>query len=242
MVLEEKEILDKDEKIVLMNDEINKLANEIEQKDNLIKLLNEGIGNLLNKIKNDSFKEEISDLEKLLKKTKEEINKLKKEVNFSEVDNEKNYLKGKFTQFIKEKSALEILVNGMKFYYPLSCYQNEYLPISGARVLIFKTLDNKSLIFGFDFAKMIPLANRYCGEIKFFSKSQKRLKLFIEKIGYVNFAPDENFFKNSFKIGDKIILKEIIIEAKSCFLIEKENYNENFERKEILKIIKDRKD
>jgi hypothetical protein len=240
MVLRDEEVLDKDEKIALLNDEIHKLMVELEKKEELIKILNENINKLLNILKNNLDEKRISDVTDLIVKTKYEISKLKKEINITEFESElKNYIKGKFVQFIKEKSALEILINGVSFYYPLSCYQNAYLPLPDSRVIIFKTVDNQNLIYGFEIAKMLPLAKKYCGEIKFFSTTQKRVKLFIEKIGYVNFYPDDDFFCNNFKIGDKIILREIIIEANSYFLIEKEDINEHYERKEILKILKD---
>jgi len=239
MVLTDKEIIKRDEKIALLNDEINKLLIKIEKQDELIKTLEKNLQKLLNSVKN-RFDEKIYDIEDLITKTQKGIEKFKKEINITDFEAEwKNYIKGKFVRFIKEKSALEILIDGVTFYYPLYCYQNAYLPVSDARVMIFRSVDNQILIFGFEVAKMLPLAKRYSGEIKFFSASQKKLKLFVEKIGYINFSPDEDFFKNSFKIGDRIVLKEIIIEAESYFLIEKENYEENYERKEILKIIKD---
>jgi len=62
--------------------------------------------------------------------------------------------------------------------------------------LIFKGEDGSNLIYGFDVAKLIESAPNLEATLKFFSPIQKRIKLYIENLGYINFYPSDDFWES----------------------------------------------
>jgi chromosome segregation ATPase len=230
-------------KISKMNDEIIKQADVIETlKEERKKLLN-----VINDFKKNIDK--ISDKKDLMKKNIDEVleisnisqakmEEILKSSNINDIEVEmKIFLKGMFHKFIKEKNALEILIEGKKYYYPLSSYQCTHLPVSGSRVLVFKSEDDRNIIFGFHGPRLIDIAKKLKAEIKFISRQHNRLKLYIEEKGFINFAPEEDFWDNhNYKIGDKVILTEINIELDKYYYISSE-YNSTADRLKVLEFL-----
>ena len=190
------------------------------------------------KEKNQKLQAHIDELMQVIERTEKEITKTRRNSTISDIKIEpKIYLKGMFEEFIEEQNALKILIEGQVYYYPLSSYQCRHLPISGARVLVFRSEDGGSLVYGFHVAKLIDTCNRRKGIIKFASEIQNYLKVHIEDYGYINFYPSADLWGTfGYKIGDSVILNEIFIDGKIYFYITEKNET-NFDRNEVLKII-----
>ncbi len=228
------------EKIEKLDSEIIRQAEIIEKQKKVIEFFEKKIENLIREsAKKEEYIKDINKVVASLKETIEKIGVVKKNVDISKVSVEsKNYLKGQFVRFEKDKAAIEIKIEGKSYFYPLSDYQCRYLPLSGARVFIFKCDDGKNLIFGFNLGFMIPLSKRLCGVIKFVSRLKKQIKIYIENIGYVHFDVSEDFFSvYSVAVGDKIILKEVEVEGRSYFFVESDKDENVKAREKILQLL-----
>jgi len=138
------------------------------------------------------------------------------------------YLKGMFEYFDFEHHALVIMVDAVKYYYPLYNYQCLFLPMSGSRVLIFKSERNKNLIYGFDAANIIDPANKIKAEIKSLIFNNKQVKVHTKEYGFLTLTVSEEFFTLiDFKLGDQVILNQIYIDGDYYFCIDKENKSTN---------------
>jgi chromosome segregation ATPase len=226
-----------------MNDEIIKQAEVIEvlkeERKKLLSLVNNFKDNIDNiSYKKEFLKKNIDDVLDISNISQKNIEELLESSNINDIEVEmKVFLKGMFQRFIKEKNALEILIEGNKYYYPLSAYQCTHLPVSGSRVLVFKSEDDKNMVFGFHGARLIDIARKIKAEIKFISKMHNRLKLYIEEEGFINFTPAEDFWDiYNYKIGDKIILTEINIELDKYFYISSE-YTSQADRLKVIEFL-----
>jgi chromosome segregation ATPase len=232
-----------EDKISKMNDEIKKQAEVIEtlkeERKNLLDVINDLKKNI-DKIsdRKDILKKNIDEVLEISNISQKKIEELLDLSNINDIEVEmKIFLKGMFHRFIKEKNALEILIEGNKYYYPLSSYQCTHLPVSGSRVLVFKSEDDRNIVFGFHGPRLIDIAKKLKAEIKFISKQHKRLKLYIEEKGFINFTPAEDFWdSHNYKIGDKVILTEINIELDKYFYISNE-YNSVADRLKVLEFL-----
>ena len=189
--------------------------------------------------KNSLLQEQINELTTLMKESEKQIDRAKKNSTINDMKIEpKIYLKGMFECFEKEKNALKILIDGTAYYYPLSQYQCKHLPVSGARVLIFKSEDGENLIYGFNVGNMIDNAEKVKASVQFVSSSQKRLKLQIEGYGFINFTPDDDFWeKVHCKIGDTLILNQVFIDGDVYFYIANYEESSTVDRNAILKTL-----
>jgi len=210
----------------------------MELNDSLIEKLQKETDNLINLYKQNTYLyHTIEELIKTIENSQNIIQDIKKTIDLDVEIEPKVYLKGVFNRFIEDNNSLEILINGKEYYYSLSEYQCKYLPLSGSRVFIFKDEKGNNLIYGFNKATMIEIANNIIGIIKFISKN--KLKIYIDSIGYIDFIPSDDFFKNmNYKIEDNIILKEIEIEGDKYFYIANSG-NLSEKREKILLILKD---
>ena len=235
-ILEEK-IIKMDEEIIKQAQINEKLKEDIKNSLNTLNNLKEKLLNL--SAKKENFKENIDDVLEIVNSSEKKLETFIDNSSINDIEVEmKVFLKGMFHKFIKEKNALEILIEGKSYYYPLSSYQCKHLPMSGSRVLVFKSEDNENIVFGFHGPRLIDIARKIKAEIKFASKSQNRLKLYIEEDGYINFYPNEEFWENNnYKIGDKIILTEINIEGDRYFYIKKKS-NFNMNRLKVLEYLR----
>jgi len=233
----EKKIVFMDEEIIRQANIIERLKKERKKLLGLIESFKENIDNIAEK--KEFFKENIDEVLKISNMSQDKMEELISSSNINDVEIEMRvFLKGMFHRFIKENNSLEILIEGNKYYYPLSSYQCTHLPISGSRVLIFKSEDNKNIIFGFNGPRLIDIAKKLKAEIKFASETQNRLKLFIEEEGYINFTPEKDFWENNnYKMGDNIILTEINIECDRYFYISNKN-NLKTDRLKVLEFLR----
>jgi len=237
---EEIQVEDLYEKIEKLDQELIRQAEIIEKQKKVIEFFEKKVQKLIRESeKKEEYIKDINKVVSSLSETIEKIGIVKKNVDISKVSVEsKNYLKGQFIRFEKEKAAIEVKVEGKSYFYPLSDYQCRYLPISGARVFIFKSENGKNLIFGFNLGVMIPLRRSLCGVIKFLSRAKKQVKIYIEDIGYVHFEVTDDFFSvHSVAIGDKVILKEVEVEGRSYFFIESDKQENITAREKILQLL-----
>jgi len=230
-----------DENIV---ENLEKVNHELYEKN---VLLEEKMAQLLEKQKekeekNKRLQKQIDELVIQMKQSEQLIDKTRKSTSINEVSLEpKIYLKGMFKSFIEEKNALLIMINGREYYYPLHEYQSAHLPLPGSRVLIFRSQNDTNLIYGFDVSKMIDIAPKVEATVKFSSPLQNRLKLHVEKLGYIDLCPHEDFWKSaSYKIGATLILSQISINANYYFYIS-QKIDSRTNRNEILKLLLENK-
>ena len=188
--------------------------------------------------KNAYLQKQIDELLTTMKASEKHIDKAQNNSTITEMSIEpKMYLKGMFDSFIKEKNALKILIEGREYFYPLETYQCTHLPISGSRVLIFKSEDGANLVYGFHVSKLIDSAQKVKATVKFVSSLQNRLKLHIENYGFINFEPAQELWDTmEFKIGETLILSEVHIDGDIYFYITHKDMSAT-NRNEILKIL-----
>lgn len=188
--------------------------------------------------KNAYLQEQINELLGMMKDSEKHIDKAQRNSSIVDIRIEpKIYLKGMFDSFIKEKNALKILIEGREYFYPLETYQCTHLPISGSRVLIFKSEDGENLVYGFHVSKLIDGAKKVKATLKFVSPLQNRLKLHIENYGFINFEPAIDLWKSmEFKLGETLILSQVHIDGDVYFYITHKDISST-NRSEILKIL-----
>ncbi len=222
---------------------IKKQRLEIKQLRSEYAILQNTIEELLRKKKeqeekNKALQEQIDEMLLVIQSSEKEIEKARRNSTINEMKIEpKIYLKGMFESFDKERAALKILVEGEAYYYPLEAYRCRHLPVSGARVLLFRNEEGSIAIYGFDVAKLIEPSLKVKGEIKFASSAQNRLKLYIPEHGYISFSPGSDFWERfSYRIGDTLILNKIFIDTEVYFTID-EKGNGNVDRAKILQMM-----
>ena len=184
---------------------------------------------------NAELKHQINQLLASLAQSEKKIEQVQRDSSITDIEIEpKIYLKGMFNSFNIETNSLSIYIDAKEYFYSLDEYQCAHLPISGSRVLIFKSEDNKNLVYGFDISKIIDSAKKIKAEVKYVSTVQERLKLHIQEYGYVNFKPSEDFF-NKYKIGigDKLLLNQIFIDGDYHFCVA-QSISGSFDRNKIL--------
>lgn len=191
------------------------------------------------KKKNDKLIEQIEELLSKQKEIEKHMDRAKKDSTVTDIKIEPTmYLKGMFDSFDKKDSSLKILIEGNEYYYSLENYQCKYLPISGARVLIFRSYDHKILIYGFDMSKIIDPPTRIKVDVKAINQSLEQLKLYCNEYGYINVHVSKLFFaNNNLKLGQHLILNQIYIEGNYYFYIA-DNIEIAYDRNEILKQIR----
>ena len=184
---------------------------------------------------NAELKHQINELLASLAQSEKKIEQVQRDSSISDIEIEpKIYLKGMFNWFDKTTNVLSIFVDAKEYFYSLDEYQCSHLPISGSRILIFKSEDDKNLIYGFDVSKIIDGALKVKAEVKHISKMQGRLKLHIPEYGYVNFKPNEDFFKKyEVTTGDKLLLNQIFIDGDYHFCVA-QSISGSFDRNKIL--------
>jgi vacuolar-type H+-ATPase subunit I/STV1 len=229
---------------------MDEIIDQLEEKEERIHLLEEEKEKLLESVedlleqkqeqeaKNRMLQTQIDELMGIMKESEKQIEQSKKNATLSDIKIEpKIYLKGMFESFIKERNALKIMIEGTAYYYPLDSYQCTHLPISGSRVLIFKSEQGENIIYGFNRSRLIESAKKVKAIIKFVSPIQNRLKLHIEEYGFINLEPSEDFWKDfQHKIGDMVILTKIAIDGDLYFYISEKGKSQ-INRNEILQIL-----
>nr|WP_321265936.1 hypothetical protein [uncultured Sulfurimonas sp.] len=187
---------------------------------------------------NIELKHQINQLLANLKKSEEKIEKVQRESSINDIEIEpKVYLKGMYNNFDFETNSLSVFIDSKEYFYSLDDYQCSHLPITGSRLLVFKSEDNKNLIYGFDISKIIDNAKKVKADIKFLSKTQNRLKLYTQEYGYMNFTPTDSFFeKYAVTIGDTIILNQIFIDGNYHFCVS-QLFEGSVDRNEVLKTL-----
>lgn len=142
-----------------------------------------------------------------------------------------------FDSFDKEHCALVIFIEGKEYYYPLESYQCMHLPITGSRVLIFKSENEDYFVYGFNVSKIIDPIEKVEAEIKAIVKQSNMVKLFIENLGYITTIATDNFFnENDLKLGENILVNKISIDGDYYFsLTSSDCINSN--RNNILKLL-----
>lgn len=189
--------------------------------------------------RNDKLIEQIEELLSKQKEIEKHMDRAKKNSTITDIKIEPTmYLKGMFESFDKTNSSLKILIEGREYYYSLESYQCKYLPISGARVLIFRSYDHKILIYGFDMSKIIDPPTRIKADVKAINQSLGQIKLHCNEYGYINVNVSKLFFENNnLKLGQHIILNQLYIEGNYYFYIV-DNIEISYDRNEILKQIR----
>ena len=238
------------EEAVWLEEQIFNLNNEVEALEAYKKKSEEEKGKLEESVEalmidkvahenaNAELKHQINHLLTSLEKSEKRIEQVQRDSSIADIEIEpKIYLKGMFNGFVAEYNALSIYVDAKEYFYSLDEYQCAHLPISGSRVLIFKSEDNKNLVYGFNVSKIIESAPKIKAEVKYLSLTQGRLKLYIQEYGYVNFKPKKDFF-DSYRvgIGDTLLLNKIFIDGDYYFCVS-EAINGSFDRNKILLIL-----
>jgi len=179
--------------------------------------------------KNRMLQKNIDELIKESKKVEEQMDKTKRESTIADIKIEpKFYLKGMFDHFNKEKSSLCILIEGQQYFYPLDAYQCLHLPVSGSRVLIFKSDEGNHLIYGFDISNIIHPSKKIKVEIKSFIKIKNILKVSSKEYGYLNLSVSDAFFQNvPLRLGATVILNQINIDGDYYFYINESTEGNN---------------
>ncbi len=188
--------------------------------------------------KNKVLEGHIDELIKESKKVEKQMDKTKRESTIVDISIEpKFYLKGMFDHFNKEKASLCILVEGQQYFYPLETYQCLHLPMSGSRVLIFKSDEGKHLIYGFDVSNIISPSKKVKVEVKSFIRSTNILKVSSKEYGYLNLLMTGDFFQNlKLRLGQTVILNQINIDGNYYFYIN-ESIQGNHMRDVVLKTL-----
>ena len=107
-----------------------------------------------------------------------------------------------------------------------------------SRVLIFLDEIGIKQIYGLDKGSIIEPALTYEFLVKSIIPSNNQIKLYNTQFGYINVDVDNNFFKKrNMKLSKKILLKQMIIDAKYYFCMMDDGSLE-YDAKEILKYIK----
>lgn len=239
----EEGLLEKKDQSAQMQESLKEAQEENIQQQKRVASLQKNIEELLaqkkeQEKKNAQLQERIDELLETIASTEKHIEQAQKNSTLNDIKIEpKIYLKGMFDSFIKEKSALKILVEGRVYYYPLESYQCTHLPISGSRVLIFKSEEGENIIYGFNVSKLIDSAQKVKATIKFVSVLQNRLKVHIENYGFINFSPAKELWESvEFKLGETVILSKIDIDGSVYFTIAKKALL-GTDRNEILKLL-----
>lgn len=239
----EEKFLEKKEQAVDIQESLEEAQEENIQQQKRVQILQKQIEELLSQKreqekKNAHLQERIDELLKMMQESEKHIEKAHKNSTLNDIKIEpKIYLKGMFDSFIKEKSALKILIEGGVYYYSLESYQCAHLPVSGSRVLIFKSEDGENIVYGFNVSKLIDSAPKIKATVKFVSVVQNRLKLHMENYGFINFTPAKELWENmEFRLGETLMLSKIDIDGRVYFTIAKKTLL-GTNRNEILKLL-----
>jgi len=221
------------EEVLEQNEEYKKQSEELNYKiENLIEK------NEKEKEKNNKLTEQINNLISEQKKIEVHMDRVKKDSTLSDISIEPSiYLKGMFDYFDKEQNALVVLIEGRENYYPLKSYQCAHLPISGSRVLIFRSNQGEYLIYGFDISKIIEPSKKIKAEIKSLLSNQNKIKLYTQEYGFINTEVTEKFFSiMKLKLGDHVVLNQVYIDGDYYFSINEETQGKS-NRDTILKTL-----
>lgn len=189
--------------------------------------------------KNKELTNKIEEIIGEMKKIEKELDRVKEESTITNLKIEPNiYLKGMFESFDPVNATLKILLEGNEYFYPLSEYKSEYLPVSGSRVLIFKDTNSKKMIFGFDVSKMIPEGARIQATLKATMPLKNELRLTTKEYGYITVKVTDSFMQEiKLNQSDMFILKQTYVDGDYYFTLE-DNGMIQYNASEILKLIR----
>lgn len=233
LIINKEEELNKLERLNLENEQFKFQAMELNEK---IEILLEQKKDV--EYKNVKLKEQIDELLEQLNNAAHQMDRARDNSTLSEMKIEpKVYIKGMFDHFDFSKNALAVYIDGTEYFYPLKAYQGQYLPMSGSRVLIFKSSSGEALLYGFDLSKLIDPIKKIKAEVKSFLVNKHVLKLRTAEYGFVEVEVVEGFFDMvSLKIGDEIMLNHIMVDGDDYFTFASETAGTST-RDSILKLL-----
>jgi len=188
---------------------------------------------------NENLLKTVEEVLKEQRKIEIELDRVKDQSTLEDLKIEaSNYIKGMFESYDFETGSLQILINGTKYYYPLSNYKCEYLPLSGSRVFIFKDTENQVYIYGFDMSRMIALAKSVLASVKSILPMKNTLKLLTKEFGYIDVLVSNTFLeKTKINSSESLKLKQTYIDGNLYFSIE-DSCSIDYNKQEILNLIK----